>query len=612
MLAAAVLGIALLVSADGGVCSASSSAGDRFAPGLAFDGDPATRWSAAFEDRSGWIEITFPAARTCDRVSIRGEGPELKGMPGKLRVLYLDGKKWATALIAENVEGPEVTLRFEAAASPTWRLRIDSAVNPRWSPTIAELRFFLSGKNGTPGREATPGREGAPPFAPAATASASSSERYAPSRAVDGDMTTKWCAPHGETTGWLRLEYPEAREFNFLAFDVDGESGYGVPREYRLEACRGKTWKTVLTVKDGARHFARKAFRRTKSAAWRLAVESVINPRYSLAVSEIRLTLEDDPEEAAAAVPPPGSAPAAGRIRKAVERGRDHLLGLQSEGGSWDTPHTQKYPSGVAALGVLTLMKCGLDPSHSAVSRALAVVTAEEPKTVYGAGLALMALDEAGRRGNSSGAGEHRTYIEDAARFLAESQDGGGLWGYPEGRSYNSNAQYALLGLHAAAGAKVPATVWTKAGRAFLRSQLKDGGWNYVPSGRKASEPATGSMTAAGIASLLLARRHAADLDEKDVDAALERGFDWLAGNFTMRLNPGSPDGLGHYYFLYGIERVGQFAGRTKIGPHAWYGEGAAHLLRFQRADGGWQGSMTDTCFALLFLTQASRPLSGN
>ena len=137
MLSAAILGIALLLLAEDGVVTASSSAGGSFAPGRAFDSDRATRWSAAFEDRSGWIQITFPLERTCDSISIRGEGPELKGMPGRLRVLRLDGEKWITALIHENSEGLEVLLRFEAASSRTWRLRIDSVVNARWSPTIA-------------------------------------------------------------------------------------------------------------------------------------------------------------------------------------------------------------------------------------------------------------------------------------------------------------------------------------------------------------------------------------------------------------------------------------------------------------------------------------------
>jgi len=221
-----------------------------------------------------------------------------------------------------------------------------------------------------------------------------------------------------------------------------------------------------------------------------------------------------------------------------------------------------------------------------------------------------MALEVAGAEGRLAAIGR-------GAAFLIESQKGTGLWGYPDGRPDHSNAQYALLGLHAAAscGVAVPEEVWIKAGKAFLRSQLKDGGWNYVPSGKRASEPATGSMTAAGIASLLLCRNHVASqskLPAKGMNQAVERGFDQLADRFTVRLNPGSMEGLGHYYYLYGIERVGQFARKTRIGRHGWYGEGAAHLCRHQRMDGGWQGDMVDTCFALLFLTQASRPLSGN
>ena len=342
---------------------------------------------------------------------------------------------------------------------------------------------------------------------------------------------------------------------------METESGYGVPRRYRLEALRGKRWRTVFEEKAGCRHFARKAFPKTKSASWRLAVDEVINGRYPLTLSEVSLTLEADPGGAADRIPPPSPTPAPARIRKAVERGRAYLLGKERDKGSFDTPHEEKYPMGVAALGALALMKSGLNPGDPPVAKALAAAAGGEPKTVYGTALALMAVAEAG------GGERYRSFVEKAARY-------------------------------------------------FVRTQLKGGGWNYVSSGKRASDAATGSMTAAGVASLLLARHHGGKHrwkknDEDAVEAAIDRGFEWLGAHFTVWLNPGSPTGLGHYYYLYGLERVGRFGGRTRIGEHGWYGEGAALLCRFQRRDGGWQGSMTDTCFALLFLTQSSRPLSG-
>jgi len=57
------------------------------------------------------------------------------------------------------------------------------------------------------------------------------------------------------------------------------------------------------------------------------------------------------------------------------------------------------------------------------------------------------------------------------------------------------------------------------------------------------------------------------------------------------------------------------------MGGHKWYPEGVAALLPAQKADGSWLGplphgdrpvelnSVWDTCFAILFLKRATKPL---
>src|SRR4029079_8601355 len=79
-----------------------------------------------------------------------------------------------------------------------------------------------------------------------------------------------------------------------------------------------------------------------------------------------------------------------------------------------------------------------------------------------------------------------------------------GMWGYGpilEGGDF-SNTQFALLGLHEAvrAGAIVPEGVWRAAEKAWVVCQQRDGGWGYSVDPRTS----TGSMTAAGIASLYI------------------------------------------------------------------------------------------------------------
>ena len=86
--------------------------------------------------------------------------------------------------------------------------------------------------------------------------------------------------------------------------------------------------------------------------------------------------------------------------------------------------------------------------------------------------------------------------------------------------------------------------------------------------------------------------------------------------HFSVEGNPGGEAGW-HFYYLYGLERVGAFSGLETIGAHDWYAEGAAQLLKEQRDAGGWSNEgrvvwppaplpIANTCFALLFLRRAT------
>ena len=90
-------------------------------------------------------------------------------------------------------------------------------------------------------------------------------------------------------------------------------------------------------------------------------------------------------------------------------------------------------------------------------------------------------------------------------------------------------------------------------------------------------------------------------------DKDVLEGMQWINKNFLVTDNPGRP-GKWHYYYLYGLERAGMLFGTETIGDHKWYREGAEQLLSAQ-SGGGW-GNVVDTCFAILFLRRATRPLN--
>ena len=160
-------------------------------------------------------------------------------------------------------------------------------------------------------------------------------------------------------------------------------------------------------------------------------------------------------------------------------------------------------------------------------------------------------------------------------------------------------------------------TIYTKS-----RKYRKARGWPYLPTpGGKE----TAAMTCVGVASLILCQSqllknqkvYPKDLRAK-VTIAIEDGLAWLEYHFTVKENkfgdPGSSGGapLWHYYYLYGLERVGVLSKRKFIGKHHWYFEGATLLMESQSggafiSKNGY--TFTDTCFALLFLKRATNPV---
>ena len=205
--------------------------------------------------------------------------------------------------------------------------------------------------------------------------------------------------------------------------------------------------------------------------------------------------------------------------------------------------------------------------------------------------------------------------------------------GGPPGRMGDfSNVNYAVLGLWAAEEERfeVRDRIWRGLERAYVSAQHANGAWSYQPpSPTTKSRPimqAAGGMTTAGIASLYLvidhlhARRGApGSYRATPAYKAIQRGLEWMSANFSSTGNPGRP-GFHNAYYFYNCERVAAAAGLKYFGTHDWFREIAANLLRSQAPDGRVRcggherndGELTDTAFALLFLTKGSAPVIFN
>ena len=326
----------------------------------------------------------------------------------------------------------------------------------------------------------------------------------------------------------------------------------------------------------------------------------------------------------------------AAAVRQAIDKGVSFLRNTQMKNGQWNEMNL--YEGGVTALVALSLLNCGVPTTDPDLARALKLLETQgrDRMTVYVASLRLMAFTAADPQLKRYG-----RLVQEDAEYLLKLQVKGGP--YVGGWSYgitmvdeligqtadSSNSQFALLGLHEAArvGFQVPRDVWIRARQYWQNSHDAGRGW-FAYSPRK--DRPNGSMTCAGISSLVICDENLADPDRylkggrvnccqpPGDQRLIQNGIRWLADNFTVTSNP-SPDPIGRegkYYYLYGMERAGRMSGQRFIGPFDWYREGAAHLVKDQGFDGSWQrddrfGMSRDinTAFALLFLSKGKRPI---
>ena len=315
--------------------------------------------------------------------------------------------------------------------------------------------------------------------------------------------------------------------------------------------------------------------------------------------------------------------------------------------GKWSDYGGQE--GGITCLCTMALLNAGETPDdqHVYMKNALDRVRKMHPKTTYVVGLQTMVLCRADQLDRD------QDIIAANADWLQETQikagvaDRKGGWSYGENaigprgsiQGDGSNSQFALLALYEAARAaekhhlhiKIERETWERARNYWILNQHEDnGGWGYY----KGMDP-TGSMTCAGISSLVICSDMLHDPDAKVTGDAIDgcsrassedrnrinRGIEWLRRYFSVQANPPSAGGnvrLWHYYYLYGLERAGRLSARRKIGEHDWYREGANHLvttINAALANSFWRGSgfaETDpditTSLALLFLSKGRWP----
>lgn len=243
---------------------------------------------------------------------------------------------------------------------------------------------------------------------------------------------------------------------------------------------------------------------------------------------------------------------------------------------------------------------------------------------------------------------DRQTLLDDANYLIQSGHNGHYSYHLPMslGEVFdNSNSQYGLMGVWAAAdaGVDVPHAYWQAAEKHWTSQQLPNGRWQYRPItverrdvGFKRPQQTTGAlaMTEAGIASLLVAKDFAdiptfhGEVGRDPFSPELHKAFHyWETGDNSVtwdasdNVGSGVPPTTG--YWLFGVARIGLASGFKYFGTHDWYRELAAKVILDQNADGSWMSMHSDafgdpndryidTAYALMFLSRGRPPIMMN
>ena len=317
----------------------------------------------------------------------------------------------------------------------------------------------------------------------------------------------------------------------------------------------------------------------------------------------------------------------AAQVNKSIADAVEYLESQQQPNGGW-TEHGSDPGGGLSALCTLALLNSGRTPEDKSVKNALAYLERlRAPDRIYSVSIMLMAFAQADPKKYALKITSLARWIEAKQVTRDDNYKGGWRYQSPHEQADNSSTQFAILALHEAerAGVKIPDETWQRAYNYWTQAgmQRPDGGFGY-----SFGETASGSMTCAGVASLLMCRDRLALGDAQVIDGRIqccgaqapndpvERGLEWLGNRFMIRNNPGNMSNWTLYY-LYALERVGRMSGRRLIGGHDWYREGCEYLLANQdRLNCRWTGQgigeadpLVGTSLALLFLSKGRRPV---
>jgi hypothetical protein len=296
-------------------------------------------------------------------------------------------------------------------------------------------------------------------------------------------------------------------------------------------------------------------------------------------------------------------------VKAAIAKGVKFLWSQQEDNHGWAGIGT-RYVTGPGAMAIYALLESGVSPQEPKMVKALDWLKETPENMIYCLGMRANAWEVANRTTNDKYKGILRS---DVARVINSTNDGSFHYvagSSPTSGGDNSTSQFGLLAMWAGSlnDLRIRSAAWKLSMNWWMKTQSPEGGWTYKGVGNKPT------MTAAGIASMYVCvdNLYAQTFVTKPARAkdfpalmTIQKGINRLDTTFA---NWGG--GHGNYY-MYGIERVGLACGYKYFNGKDWYKDGAAHLLKTQKADGSW-GPTYATAFSMLFLIRGQHPVLFN
>ncbi|MDP6634001.1 MAG: DUF4159 domain-containing protein [Phycisphaerae bacterium] len=280
---------------------------------------------------------------------------------------------------------------------------------------------------------------------------------------------------------------------------------------------------------------------------------------------------------------------------------------------------------GLTALCVYALLSAEVDYRQPEVKRAIQWLRGTKLTGTYAVAMRACAMAACNDKKIEDVLKQDIAWLVRAAgndgKYGYESANGGEVAEYD-----NSNAHLAALGVWEGISRLEVRTepllrYWRKVRQHWLDQQQIDGGWGYRIRPGALQTRTYGSMTAGGLATLLvcfdtLRREDFVRCTVWREDQPISKALAWVKKNYDMRANPGKGVQW-RYYWLFGLSRIGLASGRKFVGGRDWFADGTRQLLGDQNSDGSWgygNGGqrIPQTAFATLFLARGRRPVLAN